>query len=84
MSTCHGLDQPFDFIAQRAALWYEPVASEATGEAKQAVKDVSGLSTRIKPTTGGVLPVSGPSLLIKSHDLLGLLDAGSTQVPRFP
>lgn len=81
MSTCHALDQSFDFIAHGAALCYEPVASEATGEAKQQVKDVSGLSTKIKPTTGGVLPVSGPSLLIKSHDLLGLLDASRAEVP---
>lgn len=84
MSACCGLDQSFDFIAHRTALCYEPEASEGTGEAKQAVKDISGLCTRIKPTTGFVLPVSGPSLLIKSHDLLGLLDAGRAQAPCFP
>lgn len=51
----------------------------AASEAKQAVKDTSGLSTRIKPTIGFVSLLSGPSLLIKSHDLLGLPDAGRAQ-----
>lgn len=84
MSTCCGLDQSFDFIAHRTALCYEPVVSEATGEAKQTVKDISGLSTRIKPTTGFVLPMSGPTLLIKSHDFLGFADAVRAQAPCVP
>jgi len=84
MSACCGLDQSFDFIAYRSALCYEPVPSEATGEAKQAVKDISGLFTSIKPTTGLILHVSGPTLLIKSHDFLGFPDAVRAQAPCFP
>lgn len=84
MSTCCGLDQSFDFIAHRTVLCYEPGASEATREAKQAVKDVSGLYTRMKPTTGFVLPGSSPSLLNKPHYLLGLPDAGRAQAPCLP
>lgn len=79
-STCYGLDQSFNFRAHRTALCYVPVASEA----KQAVKDTSGPSTRIKPTIGFVSLVSGPSLLIKYHNLLGLPDAAKPKHLVFP
>lgn len=84
VSTCCDLDQSFDFIVHRAALCYELVVSEVIGGAKSAVKDVSGLSVRIKPTMSFDLPVSDPSLMIKSQDLLSLPDAGRGQVPCFP
>lgn len=61
-----------------------PLLCASWSKIKQAVKDTSDPSTRIKPTIGFVSLVSGPSLLIKFQDLLGLPDAGRAQAHSFP